>query len=222
MTTLITQARIKAYNQAYLTYHGEWPDIKRNGAWLNINNSACSIRSSDLPAMTLELIEMTIKKRQEEEKLKLIRETKNHNPKWKEISEETISLFLNKLFEKCDNSTYKMERCMMNLACNNLISDGLEPECDCEDCEIIENLENDLQEKTNYLSTIIEELEEEKRELKEECDELKEECDELKKENKTLIQERDHLKKNSILFSMEYFKPMPDIPTYEDDDEIPF
>lgn len=230
MTTLITQARIKAYNQAYLTYHGEWPDIKRNGAWLNINNSACSIRSSDLPAMTLELIEMTIKKRQEEEKLKLIRETKNHNPKWKEISEETISLFLNKLFEKCDNSTYKMERCMMNLACNNLISDGLEPECDCEDCEIIENLENDLQEKTNYLSTIIEELEEEKRELKEECDEIKEDIINLTQENKMLIEKNKHLKDNSILFSMEDFSsnPLKDafdpdpIEYIDNDDEIPF
>jgi len=230
MTTLTTQERIEAYEQAYLSCHGKLPYIRQNGAWIKINNSHSSFRSSDLPAMTLRLIEMTVKKKQEKEKQKLIQETKNRDPKWKEISDETISLFLNKLFEKCDHSTYKMERCMMNLACNNLISDGLEPECDCEDCEIIKNLEKDLKEETNYLSNIINELEVEKRELKEERDELKEDIINLTQENKMLIEKNKHLKDNSVLFSMEDFSsnPLKDafdpdpIEYIDNDDEIPF
>jgi hypothetical protein len=223
MTTLTTQARIEDYKKAYYDYHGAWPLIRKHGAWLKINQSHTSFRSSDLPAMTLRLMEMTIKKKRKEKEDQKIRELKIRTPKWKELPEETINLFMNKLYEDCENSLYKMERCMLNLACNNFKSDGLEEERDCDECDVIDSLEREMQDHYQYLQEQMEEIERKNKELKE--DNIN-----LTQENQMLIKKNKHLKENSVLFSMEDFnfkstmndfEPDP-IEYIDDDDEIPF
>lgn len=143
---------------------------------------------------------------------------------WKgKVDEQTIEMFLDKIFELHGCSVFDFERYMMDVACGSAdipkfgdVCESCREECH-EDCEWCDELEERIDETQSLIR------------------DLKDQRDEEKKEKETAIQQRNEavtkyhaLKNNAVLFSPDDLKDI--VPEYEqklqgryfDDDDIPF
>jgi len=111
---------IREYKEIYNKIYGKLPLISKKGAWIYIDNYSTAFRASDLPKMGVELLSRYLKSQVYEAK-------KVHEKIWKKnIKKDLIESFLDKLYQKCNNSVYEMEEYMkafswgdIDITCNN-------------------------------------------------------------------------------------------------------
>jgi hypothetical protein len=125
----LTDRRIEEYKEAYFKYHGKYPDVRKVGAWIKIDGNPMSFRSSNLPDMANNLLDMAERKGIKEKKDVWETEkkpSKGHyllprNETWGlYLREDSIRLFLEKLFEKCGNSPFEMQTWLDNFALTDM------------------------------------------------------------------------------------------------------
>jgi len=205
---------IESYMSAYNSYHGVYPTIAKKGAWIYINGDGSALRLKDLPEMAKRLRD---KKKELELELELneLELDIPHRKKkqWeKEIGEDLIHLFLEKISELCSNSPSGMERFL-----KDFITSGYESFQDnIDQAETIVNLEQNNIEQAETIFN----LEEENNNLKGYISDIKKIMREIKNENSAL-------RENSVLFTMDDIDSLPikqnnDIPYWSSDDDIPF
>lgn len=78
----VTDERIEEYKEAFFKVHKRYPIVEKRGAWIKIDNSFTSFRSSQLPGMTNILLDRYRKKQARLEKIKIVaRESKRNKDK---------------------------------------------------------------------------------------------------------------------------------------------
>ena len=225
---MTTDERIEEYKNAYFACHKRYPVVRKKGAWLYINDGFTAHRSSDLPKMALRLIEMAAKKLDDE--LRPKKQDPEYfevkyplNKKWKkDIDDHVIVMFLDELHRRCAHSAFKMERFMKNFVTGGSLSDcDFENnlfECDSEKCELVESLELNIDIKDRKISVLKQDLADKEAELRA----SKKLNRELRTVNKKYKDDYNHLKENSVLFSMDHLEEKCEM-IYDDiDDDIPF
>lgn len=205
----VTDERIKEYKEAFFNVHGRYPIIDKRGAWLKIDDSWTSFRSSQLPLMTNILIDRYRKKVAMDEMVTLqrqrIMEIKEPEERiyWKgHIRQDSIEMFLEKLYQKCDNSVFQMQRWLDDFGLGDMP---------------ITNIE-----KINDLENTISRLKNRERELESDYENS---MNSMMKEIKRLRKRIVHLKKNSVIFSMDdngIDFDAPDPPKKDEYNIIPF
>jgi len=124
---------------------------------------------------------------------------------WKPyIRDYLVNEFLDKVFEKCGNSVFEMEQCLKDFSFGDInVRNNLQIE---EYESIVSELEDKIEEHEHTIDKLEYKIEEEKM-LKMS---LKFKLDLAIEKNKFLIKKIENLKKNSIVFSIDY----------EEDDDI--
>jgi len=175
---------IESYMSAYNSYHGVYPTIAKKGAWIYINGDGNALRLKALPEMAKRL-----RDKKKEDPHKLNRNILPKKKQWeKEIGEDLIHLFLEKISELCSNSPSGMERFL-----KDFITSGYESFQDnIDQAETIVNLERIVNEQENEIDN-----------LKAEIGSITRYILDIKKIMREIKNENSALRENSVLFTMD-------------------
>jgi len=204
---MTTDEKIFMYKKAFKMLYGVEPNIRRNGAWLRINNSVSSHRASDLPEMACALIAKLEDRKEKDrlrdrEKLREIKKTNITGSEWmKYIDSKTIEMFLEKLYHNCGNSSFTMQKWL-----DDYVSGDANSTIIAEMSEKIKYLERAIKEKNIRIEFKDKSIENFKREINKEV-KLHEKSNRINNVRiNTLERKLNELRKNSVLFSMDDLK----------------
>ncbi len=195
--TLTADEKIDMYRDVYFQYYGIHPIIVKNGAWITINDDPNkNYRAKDLLKMSWFYL------------AKIQDDRKNRN--WKQVNQNIINMFLDRLFIACHNSAYEMEACLNDFGLSGEVtkgldelwtdSNGVEPKhCDEDDCDLL----HELKVQILNLEEEVENIQRKKRKAIDNKKEMESDNKELKEGIAQKEMEIKNIKSRSVFFSMD-------------------